>query len=275
MKTKVTQLFQCGTVDKDGNAARIGGFSESWYTDLTISDTELTPRWNNLCRLRAALLPANCRIVGNRLAQVDPVGASKGYDTVFPGTAASDNDLPQVALQFSMRAQSGFNNRQVTLRGVPDARVVKGEYAPSQAYNAALAAYFDELTRFWKMRAIDRTILPVKIVSISSGGLLTTEKPHGLAAEQTVQLMSVHFGDGPKVSCLAYVVSAPTTTTANIILPAVAHGQAGSGGRARKYLVTYPGVTIASTEVIAPVAVTRKVGAPFRKFRGRRTAKKS
>ncbi len=272
---KMTQLFQCGTIDKDGNAARIGGFSESWYSDLTLSSSQLNTQWGTLCRLRAALLPENCRIVGQRLAEVDPVGASRGYDSVYPGTQTSANDLPQVALQWTMRSTTGFNNRQVTLRAVPDVRVLRGEYNPSDVFNAALAAYFAELSANWKMRAIDRTVLPVKIVSIAANGAFTTEKPHGLTTGDTAQVMSTEHGsDHVKHSFNAYVSTA-SGSSGTLIVPRALQETLLVGGRIRKYAITYPNVRINSDEVINPTAVIRKVGSPFKKFVGRRTARKS
>src|SRR5262249_1107002 len=136
--TKVTLLFEAATVDSAGNAARAAGFSESYYSTLAIDSPLLFTNWTNLATARAALLPTNSRIVGGRFQTVDPVGASRQFDNVYVGASGTLNDLPNVALQWTMRSAAFANQKNVILRSIPDARVVTGEYSPSPAFNAAL-----------------------------------------------------------------------------------------------------------------------------------------
>lgn len=272
--TKVTLLFNAGTVDASGNAARVAGFSESYYSALPFDTQQLKDNWLLLCQRRAALLPANTRICGSRYQTVDPVGGSRQYDNSYVGTSTASNDLPGVALQWTVRSAATPNQRSLILRGIPDGRVVTGEYSPSAAYNAALTAFFNELQTKWQFRAIDRSILPVKIVSIVAG-LMTTVGNHGLAVGNIVKIMSTKVGSDPQVphSYDAYVAAA-TLTTANLagigrtdVIPNSV------GGRARKAGIIYPFFSITSDEIVTPNAIHRKVGSPFRKFRGRRTAR--
>lgn len=270
--TKVTLLFQAGTVDASGNAARIGGFSESYYSTLPLDSAALQTQWQALCLARAALLPSNARIVGSRYQQVDPVGGSRQYDNVYTG-AVIQNDLPSMALQWTVRSANSPNQRSLILRAVPDARVVTGEYSPIAGYNLALQNFFAELRNKWQFRAIDRTILPVKIVQIVAG-VMTTATPHGLAASDVVNIMSTKVGtDRVVTSYHAGVLNAPTATTATLYpLDRRDSIPDSVSGRARKASIIYPFFSITNEEIIAPNAITRKVGAPFRKFRGRRTA---
>lgn len=271
---KVSLLFNAGTVDAGGNAARVAGFSESYYTTLPIDSSQVLDNWHQLAIKRAALMPANTRIIGGRFHNVDPVGGSRSYDNVYVGTSTSLNDLPGVALQWTVRSATTPNQRSLILRGIPDARVVTGEYSPSVAYNSALSDFFNELKTNWRFRAIDRTILPVKIITIV-GGVMTTVSAHGLAIGDRVNVMSTKVGtDAVKTSYLAIVGLVPTATTANLFLPG--RGElipVSNGGRARKALIIYPNFSISTEEIVVPVAMHRKAGGPFRKFRGRRTAR--
>lgn len=272
--TKVTLLMQAGTIDSTGNAARSAGFSESYYTPLAVTDAALTPIWTQLCTLRAALLPTNSRIVGSRYQTVDPVGPSRQFDNVYVGGAGTLNDLPGVALQWTVRSPATNNQRNVILRSIPDARIVTGEYSPSPAYDAALQAFFSHLVLNWRFRAIDRSLPIVKIKDITGAGLMVTLAPHNLLAGQMANIMSTRPDSFRTVSYLAQVVEVLTATSATIVLAAnTGFLQSSVGGRVRRALNIYPNISITNGEVISPVAITRKVGAPFRKFRGRRTVR--
>jgi len=108
---KVTILFNAGTVDSSGNAARSAGFSESFYSSPTASLEQVRAKMANLCTVRAALMPANVRIVGQRIQSLDPVGATISYDTVYVGNSTAQNDLPQAALQWTVRGNGTPNSR--------------------------------------------------------------------------------------------------------------------------------------------------------------------
>lgn len=273
--TKVTLLFGATTKDTTGNTQRLAGFSESYYSTLAIDNPQLKTNWNNLAIARAALMPSNVSIVGSRYQQVDPVGASRQYDNVYPPSNSLQNDLPQVALQWTVRSSTTFNQRSLILRGMPDARVVTGEYSPSAPFAAALVAFFSQLVGNWQFRAIDRTVLPVKIVQIVAG-VMTTAIPHGLVAGDVCNIMSTKVRpEGVIRSYEAGVLNAPTSTTATLYLAGRGESVPESDfGRVRKVNTIYPFFSITNEEVLSPTAITRKVGAPFKKFRGRRTAKR-
>lgn len=273
--TKITNLINVHTADANGTPVRAGGFSESWYSDLAADSATLTTRWQQLLIARANLLPNNSAIVGQRIQTVEPaLGASRGFDTQYPGTTGLQNDLPAVALQFTMRSTNTANQRQVILRGVPDARIVNGEYLGSAAFTAALQTYAGLLRDHWKFRAIDRTVLPVKVISITDTGVLTTERPHGLVAGDLAQFMSIRYGDGQKASPIIRVATAPTTTTATLNMPHELVGIAFHGGKVRKYGIVYLAMTFFASELTHPRAITRKVGKSFFQFVGRQSRKR-
>lgn len=273
--TKVTLLFNATTQNPEGTTQRLAGFSESYYSTLAIDNPALKVIWNNLCIARAALLSANTAIIGSRYQNVDPVGASRQYDTVYPSPSTAASDLPSVALQWTVRSLGTFNQRSVILRGVPDARVANGEYSPIASYNTALGNFFNELRTNWQFRAIDRSILPVKIASIIDG-VMTTLQPHSLAIGNHVKIMSTLAGSDRVVRSYEAVVTAPVTTfNANLFMWGGREAVPNSVfGRVRKATIIYPSMGITPEEIVTPNAITRKVGSPFRKFRGRRTAKR-
>jgi len=274
---KATILFNAGTVDSDGNAARSAGFSESVYDNTSPNVDAVKSKLNQLCIARAALMPANVRIIGQRIQQVDPKGASISFDSVYIGSSTAQNDLPQAALQWTVRGSATPNQRALILRGMPDARIVTGEYNPTAAFNAALNAYFTRLLNDWQFKAIDRTVLPVKIATITALGVMTTQTNHGLANGDAVNIMSSNStGDVPPTkysySAVAYEV---TAKTAQLVLPGRTDQIfASAGGRVRKAGVIYPSFAIRADEITTPTAITRKAGSPFKKFVGRRTVRR-
>lgn len=272
--SKVTLLFQSGTIDASGNAARSAGFSESYYSTLAVNAPQLLANWDVLARKRAALLPTNSRVVGGRFQTVDPVGSSRQYDNVYIGTAATANDLPGVALQWTMRSSTTANQKNVILRSIPDARVVTGEYSPSPAYDAALQTFFNELVANWVFRGIDRTQPLVRIKDIIGDGTVTTLSNHGLAVGDQVNIMSTR-PDAAHTKTYVAIVTEVTGLTTFKHVPADQNQfvQSSTGGRLRKVVIIYPPQTITTGEVVTPVAITRKVGRPFRVFRGRRTVR--
>jgi len=272
--TKVTLLFHAVTRDSTGNAQRLAGFSESYYSTQAIDSAVLFTNWNQLCIARANLMPANVSIIGSRYQKVDPTGASRQFDTVYPPTTTVQNDLPGVSLQWTVRGFNTFNQRSLILRGIPDGRVVNGEYAPSLQYNNAINAFFDQLKNNWQFRAINRQVLPVKIVSIIAG-VMTTAQPHGLVANDIVNIMSTKVGTDRIVeSYQAGVLPGVTANTAGLFLAGRGDNVKDSVfGRVRKAETIYPFFSITAGEQITPTAIHRKAGAPFKKFRGRRTVR--
>lgn len=272
--TKVTLIFNAVTLDPTGNAQRLAGFTESYYSEKDINDATLQTDWNNLAIARANLMPANVSIIGSRYQNVDPTGASRQYDNVYPPTTTVQNDLPGVALQWTVRGLTTANQRSLILRGIPDGRVVTGEYLPSLQYNNAIIAFFAQLKANWRFRAIDRTVLPIKIVSIV-GGVMTTATPHGLVAGNVVNIMSTKVGsDRVVTSYEAGVLPGTTANTAGLFLAGRGENVPDSVfGRVRRAGRIYPRFDITNGEMITPTAIHRKAGAPLKKFRGRRTVR--
>lgn len=272
--TKVTLLFNAVTKNPAGQAERAAGFSESYYSTLGIDDAQLKTNWQALCVARAGLLAQNVSIIGSRYQTVDPVGGSRQYDNKYPPGQSTNNDLPGVALQVTVRSANSPNQRNVILRGVPDSCVSTGEYTPAAGMGGALTAFFNQLTAKWQFRAIDRTVLPVRIVDIAAN-LMTCVAAHGLNVGDIVNIMSTNAAGDPggKQSYKAFVRAVPTASTATLSPLEHTTIPASTGGRVRKVSIIYPFFSITSEEVQNPTAMHRKAGAPFKKFRGRRTVR--
>lgn len=272
--TKVTLLFNAVTLNSAGQAERTAGFSESYYSTLGINDATLKLNWANLAIARANLMPANVSIIGSRYQTVDPVGGSRQYDNKYPPSTTVQNDLPGMALQWTVRSFNTPNQRSLILRGIPDGRVVNGEYSPAANYAAALVAFFAELTTKWQFRAIDRTVLPVRIIDVVAG-LMTTAGAHGLNVGDIVNVMSTFVGTDPgvKSSYKAFVRTVPSATTATLVPTEHVTLPTSTGGKVRKVSIIYPFFAITNDEILTPTAIHRKAGAPFKKFRGRRTVR--
>lgn len=273
---KVTLIFQASTFVQGTVQRRVAGFSESYYTLNDPKGAGFRSSVLTLANVRLLLCPVSCTMVGWRVGQVDPTGASRQYDDTAPGGQNVENDLPSMALQFTVRGKDTNNQRSMILRGVPDVRILRGEYNPSQAYNAALRQFFRQLIANWKFRARDLSFPKVPINTIDGNGLVTTLKPHGLVNNDLVEVLSTIDSTGHKFSYIARVNGVPGSATTVQILGEGPHPViiSSAKGRIRKLVWTYPGFDITEDEMITPVAINRKCGGPFLKFRGRRTAKR-
>lgn len=272
--TKVTLLFNHATKDSGGNPVRAAGHSESYYSTLAIDNPALQTIWNTLCQKRAALLPANISIIGSRYQKVDPRGASRSFDNIYPATTSSENDLPGVAMQWTVRSANTFNQKSLILPGVPDDRVRTGEYRSDANYNARLTDFFEHLIGNWVWRAKDRSVAKAKIVTVAANGLITTATPHGLAVNDFVSVQSTNAGNGiPQlISYRGSVVTVVNATQVNVLLL----GRSGwpepsQLGTIQKELIIYPPFSITTQEIVRPRIIHRKVGSNFLRFRGRRT----
>ena len=271
---KVTMLFQLVTQDVSvvGAAARVAGWSESWYFegDLT-SALEATVNKGGLCSVRAQLLPASAAIVGQRYQQVDPapVGNSITRSKVFPGLSTLPTDVPQMALLISVPGVGVKNVKHYEMRGVPDSMVTTGEFSPSGPYEKALKNFFNALGA-WKFKGQDFS-QPLHIIqNINTAGEITTVTQPAWGNPSVARLTRMKTSVG---------LSLPGETR-NIIgiikVPPGAQGliidwptdQVVKSGFARKVVAIYPTVSINDVEVER--VVVRKVGRPFDLYRGRR-----
>lgn len=265
---KATMLFQATTAPAgvSPDPARTGGWSESHYFDGSLDI--LRSSFGSLCNRRANLLPNNTFIVGQRFQLLG--GGSTTQGVRYMGNAGTAQDIPQMAILAYVPANGYVNVSRLTLRGLPDARVVGGEYNPLDTYNTALTAYLTELGLLgFRFKA--RSFLAAKddVISITSGGLATLATGLGLSRGDKVRLLRTRNIHGNSVSGVYTVLS--ETDVVNVLL-ADWGGVAAVGGVMRKEVTIYPPYDNKGSS--RGRVITKKVGSPFGKYRGRRSKRR-
>lgn len=268
---KVTLLFQQVTnPDRaEVSSQRIGGWSESWYftgTSNALFEALSGGKGTGMVGSRANLLPITASIVGYRIQNLTDAGiplSSRSYNFQYPGSSGLACDIPQAALLFAFSSGGSASVKRVPYRGVPDARIVQGEYLPSQEYQQAIETHFAKLQLF-QFRAKNRNNVKSPIVGITAGGLVTTGVDHGLAVGNTVQIGRVHNNT---IGLKSYkgLVQEPLTARTFTINGWI-HG-AGLGGYAQKYEIAFQSVQADLCRLER--VITRKVGRPFDLYSGR------
>jgi hypothetical protein len=270
--TKYTLIFGATTDPEIGSnqPIRVGGWSESHFRVAF----DIVPSFElDFIQLRKALLPTTQFIQGVRVTTynlVGPVMIQTGV-RIFPmnvrGGTALACDIPQMALQINARASLPTLNTVVwDFRGLPDARVVGGAYAPIGRGQYPVQPYLDYLTEnAWGWVGVDKTLLKVPVLGLTAMGVLTLAGGSGLAVDDIVQLFRVKADDGTKLNG-KYRVSAVNGNAYTI---------EGAGGK----VVTKPKGRARKASLVfidyGPMQIkgvrTHKVGAPFDPYRGRRS----
>lgn len=267
---KCTMLIEArSAVSSPSVRARIGGWSESWYDNSSTLTDVVRARFVTLCTRRAALLPQGTQITGQRYQIVDPVGASSTGSRIYPGSAGTQADIPQMALLMRIPGQGVANHRPVYLRGLPDARVVEGEYSPSAVYTNALSLFLQALVG-WNFRGRNLAAAAVPILTIDVNGVFQLETDSALGAGSMVRVLRTNLLAGGQFGGRFRIAAMPTARTGTL-----ADWSAGPavGGRLRLDSIIYPevGPGLTVDDVISRV-VTKKVGRPFSEYSGRRSS---
>jgi len=264
---KCTMLIQQNTGGGAGQLVRVGGWSESWYSQIT--GTELISRFNSLCQVRAAMLSPDARIIGQRYQQVEPeVTSSQVASVTFPGTSGTAGDVPQMSVLVKVVAQAPNPNiRQWAIRGVPDARVVNGEFVPSIQWTQSFNTFQSTLQGLaFRFRGRDLLASQGAINFIDATGEVWMNSPITTSDGTLVQVIKAMNEDGRQVGGTFQVMGSPTSTNLNLRNYNLGLLQ---GGRLRVVTFIYPLVESGLTS-LGRVTV-RKVGRPFFSFRGRRS----
>lgn len=263
---KCTMVFSLTTALSDPNAPihRTGGWTENHFVDN--NDFSLVRLlFQGLCETRAQLLPTGASITGQRYQRVSPVGASQSTAVVYPGASGLQTDVPQMALLCRVPTVNARNVSRLTIRGIPDARVVQGEYSPSYAFNTSLRRFFTQLSQFM-MEGRDLSQTAVQILFIQANGNFRTIQPHGLAVNNQVQVIRSQNETTKLYAGGKFVVTAVTDNWAGTL-----NGWTGGdcrGGTIRIAANAFYQLNGAAAEVSR--VVVRKVGRPSVGYRGRR-----
>jgi len=258
---KHTMLFNYFSNASGGSQGqRSAGWSESWYRDGAQPEFAA---FRALCRLRSALLSPGSAIVGQRFQDVTSTGGTTSRAEVFPGNPNKPTgDVPSMSLLCNAFT-GGANVRRFTMRGLADARVVEGEYVPSQDFTAAMEEFFAGLVG-WQMQAVDLAASKQTIVKITDAGVITLEAAITLGANSLAKVLRTTDDRGDRHGGLFRVTLSGGGTTATIINPLWAGGET-KGGKLRAHSVIYPAITRAEHVRV----ITRKVGRVFFSYRGR------
>lgn len=173
MLIKCDMLINASTnkTNSTPSQVRTGGWSEGWYADADPGSVRFP--FEAVCQARASLLPGNCTIVGQRYRIVG--GGSTTSGKAFPGGSALLGDIPQVGLLCTVSGQGQANVRRFRLGGLPDARVVEGEFSRESVYDAALSRYFKACaTNAMRFKCRNLVADRYHLVSINAQGQVVT-----------------------------------------------------------------------------------------------------
>lgn len=275
MPFKLSLIFNFSTNPHDLANARVhtGGYTESFWGRGNFSDTEL-PFVRALANSRASLLPTTTTITGYRAQQyvvqgnrLIPGGTNSGAIN-FPGTVSGGTDVPQVALECRAAAVGAANTRKFVIHNLPDSQIGGGEFQPTPAFSGALTRYFNQIVAgFWAFPGRVLSNPSFRVNSIIAG-VITLENPFGIAEGNFIRLLKCRDINGnPVVGSFrvtgvagnAFTVAGmpPTTDVLN-------------SGRARLDAVD----VFLMTGLQQTRAVSRKVGLPTERYRGRRSKRR-
>lgn len=264
---KLSMIFNVVTAEP-GDAAqqRSGGWSESVY------DTVLTPnslaQFREFCLARAALLPGSARIVAIRTQPVDPSGSAQLTSVNFPGNAALNfqTDLPQVALYFNAASAAADHTRKMKLACVPDSQMVRGEFAPTPPYRAALTNYFAKLDG-WSMRIRIKDNPRWDIIGIDATGVFSTVQVNTFANGDLATVYSTVAALGGFKRSGNFRVTVDAESVQRLVnWP---YGACAKGKIQKAEYTTAVIRTAANNPAVR--AAVRKIGRPTTGFRGRRS----
>lgn len=196
MPIKVTLVFSQST-NKGGttvNAVRVGGWSESYYwPDEVMANALVAGR--TLANFRCGMLTSAGFITGIRFQQVAPLGPSQSLQVNIPGQFNIQADLPQMALQLNVPGVGVRNIARLKIRGIPDGRVVEGEFQTTQNFTQGINDFVSYLNGF-RFRGRDLTKSAFPLISVGADGTFFAEDDTNLTAGMMVRVMRTRFADG-------------------------------------------------------------------------------
>jgi hypothetical protein len=204
------------------------------------------------------LLATEDSIIGLRVAQGDPPGASQVKEQAIFGGSGLQRDTPYQAML--VKLPTGSNRfRNVMLRGTPDARIAGGNYSSQAAYDAFLRAYFTQLRNDGAlMLTFLRTNPLTAVVSVSATGLLTLFAAETWPTQSNLRFFRTKTLAGKTVRGDYKIITRPSDTTAQ--LQGWPVGDVVAKGIVR---LIVPLLLTLGTEEFPPRIRSRKVGRPF------------
>jgi hypothetical protein len=273
MPLRVSFLFQLTTDPEDVAVAQshIAGWSESHWDSIDSTPIN-SPAYISLAQRRALMLPRQAAIIGWKqqkftLSKNKAIGGGVAtFKQRFPGSLSLSANVPQDALMFSASIAGGPNAVRFNCRAVPDEAVVRGEFNNFPAYKQFMDLFrADLVTRNWGALVRDLAQPSVRVKKILNN-VITVEAGGGFAQDDYVILRRVRdvvTNEPISGSFLITLVAGNDLTVVG--LPAGATAEA--VGFARKDVVRVANYTAVNFARV----VTKKVGSPFERYRGRRS----
>jgi hypothetical protein len=269
---KWSTIFQLNTVATNVTVAvnRIGGWSEGLWTQN--NPTASFPLWTTYMLDRAKLLPAQGAIVGYRISsynlagnKLSPIGSSAGK-VLYPGNPAYPCDIPQMALELGLTSALGPNAGKLWIRAIPDQFIVTGEFAPSTGFTLALFKFMSNLvgtTDGWVGRNL--SVPTMRVQGYAANVISVDAVPGGVVAGAYVRFYRCNDNNGVPIkgSFLIVSVTANTITISNGPTQTLSR----PSGLCRQDLLQFLTVLTWNYGSVSP----KKVGAPSRRYRGRRS----
>lgn len=266
--TKCVMIFKLTTNLSGASSAgsRVAGWSELWYVDKpTLPEAQAV--FNRVCETRAALLPRGAQIAGQRYQVVN--GASLTGKQRFNGGSGLPCAQPQKSLLVEVRSGTTGNIRHFTLRGIPDAWGVEGEFTATGAFWRDFETFARAIALGgFLFRGRDLVADTVRVGDITNRVLTTTAALPTVNVGDYIQLRRTYNASNKLVSGIFQVEDLtddshftlrgfPSTSVVTL------------NGFANKYEIIYPPATGAFQVVRL---VSRKVGRPTDQYVGRTTS---
>jgi hypothetical protein len=276
--SKLSLIYQLTTVASMPAfaAARTAGFSESWWFNGAAG---LIP--GILGRVgvsRAAVLPAQCTIVGARtetytinINKLIP-GGTQSTAAQLPGNPNYPCDLPNIDLRVSILGSNGINVGRINIHAIPDQFSVTGEFAPSGAFAGQIGNFLGTLGNQglgFVGRDLGQPTARVIAYTPPAGatpGQLEVDAPITGLAGTFFRFHRVYDNNGNPVkgvymagTPVGNVYPVPNGPTQTVTQPS---------GLIRKDVLAFFNYT--ATATIGSLT-TRRVGKPLRGFRGRKS----
>lgn len=267
------------TAPQQAQAARTGGWSETWYdlNDGTASNAQKT-RAGQYAIARALLLPRTAALYGIRFTDLG-TKESGFLDYHVSGLSGSITDLPQTSLLLRFDGAVDANHRMMFLHCIPDGLMLGGEFnkgvAAAVTFQQNLSIWMNYIATNYVFFGVDLTIPRMRISSIDASGNVRLKDPiSGFAAGDQLKLYRVQLDGtccGIPTEDICKVVTDPWSFT----LQNWAHdvGKSAHGGEVGK-LPAIGSVAVEGgwdTSNVPTRVYPKKVGRPFGLWRGRRS----
>lgn len=268
---KATTVFQASTAPEDTRFGVIhtGGWTESFWSQSDPT-TLLAAAWTQIQQARALMMPSTASIIGYRVSKYDmagnrlsPQGSNAGTLTL-PGRAGEQTDIPQMALQWLLSTATP-NKAIHTLRCIPDAYVAGGEFKPSPAYLGFTTQYRNLVVGSgFGFCGRDLGQMSARVLRTNTdGGLELDAIPGtGIVAGDWIRFHRCFDSLGvPVIGAYNVRTVIGNTLTLNNFARSIAK----PSGTVRRDLIIFAAYTRSNIKRI----VSRKVGSPFERYRGR------